>query len=60
MWVAMMEATTSGLAAAVAAGRGVPFLWTAVIMRELVGRLKVLRHAGRPLQVAAHLNATGE
>ena len=56
----MMEATTSGLAAAVAAGRGVPFLWTAVIMRELVGRLKVLRHAGRPLQVAAHLNATGE
>lgn len=41
------------LLSAYALGLGVPFVLSAVFMRELVGRLKLLRHAGRPLQVAA-------
>lgn len=44
-----------GLLAAYALGLGVPFVLSAVFMRELVGRLKVLRHAGRPLQMVAGL-----
>ena len=31
---------------------GYPFVLSAVFMQEPIGRLKVLRHAGRPLQVA--------
>lgn len=42
-----------GLLAAYALGLGVPFVLAAVFMRELVGRLKWLRHAGRPLQIVA-------
>ncbi len=42
-----------GLLAAYAAGLGVPFLLAALFMRELTGRLKALRHAGRPLQIVA-------
>lgn len=42
-----------GLLAAYALGLGVPFLLAAVFMRELVGRLKAFRHAGRPLQIVA-------
>lgn len=51
-----MQASVSGgvsLLAAYALGLGVPFVLSAVFMRELVGRLKVLRHAGRPLQMVA-------
>jgi cytochrome c-type biogenesis protein len=44
-----------GLLAAYAVGLGVPFLLAAVFFRELVGRLKTLRHAGRGLQVLAGL-----
>jgi len=43
------------LLAAYALGLGIPFVLSAVFMRELVGRLKVLRRAGRPLQVVAGL-----
>lgn len=42
-----------GLLGAYALGLGVPFVLAAVFMRELVGRLKWLRHAGRPLQIVA-------
>lgn len=51
-----MQGSVSGgmwLLSAYAVGLGVPFVLSAVFMRELVGRLKVLRHAGRPLQVTA-------
>ena len=41
------------LLAVYAAGLGVPFLLTAVFMRELAGRLKLLRGAGRALQAIA-------
>lgn len=51
--LAVIETSTLGLLAAYALGLGVPFVLSAVFMRELVGRLKVLRHAGRPLQVVA-------
>lgn len=44
-----------GLLIAYALGLGVPFLLAAVFTRELIGRMKVLRRAGRPLQVAAGL-----
>lgn len=51
-----MQGSMSGgvvLLASYALGLGVPFVLAAVFMRELVGRLKVLRHAGRPLQMVA-------
>ncbi len=44
-----------GLLSAYALGLGVPFVLSAVFMRELVGRLKTLRRAARPLQVVAGL-----
>jgi cytochrome c-type biogenesis protein len=46
-------ADSAGLLAAYAAGLGLPFLVSALFLRELVGRLKILRQAGRPLQVLA-------
>ena len=42
-----------GLLTAYALGLGLPFLLSAVFLRELLGRLKVLRRAGQPLQIAA-------
>jgi cytochrome c-type biogenesis protein len=42
-----------GLLTAYALGLGLPFLLTAVFLRELLGRLKFLRRASRPLQVGA-------
>lgn len=42
-----------GLLSAYALGLGVPFMLSAIFMREMVGRLKGLRHAGRPLQIVA-------
>lgn len=42
-----------GLLSAYAVGLGVPFVLSAIFMREMVGRLKGLRHAGRPLQIVA-------
>jgi cytochrome c-type biogenesis protein len=42
-----------GYLSAYALGLGLPFLLSAVFMRELVGRLKKLRRAGQSLQVAA-------
>jgi len=52
---AMQSSVSGGVAllSAYALGLGVPFVLSAVFMRELVGRLKVLRRAGRPLQVVA-------
>ena len=53
-----MQGTVSGsmwLLSAYALGLGVPFVLSAVFLRELAGRLKTLRHAGRPLQVVAGL-----
>lgn len=52
---AMQESVSGGvgLLSAYALGLGVPFLFSAVFLRELLGRLKRLRHAGRPLQAAA-------
>ncbi len=52
---AMQGSVSGGIAllSAYALGLGVPFVLSAVFMRELVGRLKALRHAGRPLQVVA-------
>lgn len=53
-----MQGSVSGgvtLLSAYALGLGIPFILSAIFMRELVGRLKVLRHAGRPLQVVAGL-----
>ncbi len=44
-----------GYLAAYALGLGVPFLLSAVFMRELAGRLKTLRRAGQVLQIAAGL-----
>lgn len=51
-----MQGSLSGgvsLLSAYALGLGIPFMLSAVFMRELIGRLKVLRHAGRPLQMFA-------
>lgn len=51
-----MQGSVSGgvsLLSAYALGLGVPFVLSAVFMSEMVGRLKVLRHAGRPLQILA-------
>lgn len=51
-----MQGSVSGgawLLSAYALGLGVPFVLSAVFMRELVGRFRVLRHAGRRLQLAA-------
>jgi cytochrome c-type biogenesis protein len=42
-----------GLLIAYALGLGVPFLLAAVFMRELLGRMKALRRAGRPLELVA-------
>ena len=42
-----------GLLTAYALGLGVPFLLAAIFMRELLGRIKALRRAGRPLQLVA-------
>lgn len=42
-----------GLLVAYALGLGVPFLLAAVFTRELIARMRVLRRAGRPLQIAA-------
>ncbi len=52
---AVQESTGSGigLLSAYALGLGVPFLLVAVFLREVAGRLKTLRHAGRTLQVVA-------
>lgn len=52
---AMQGSVSGGIAllSAYALGLGVPFVLSAVFMRQLVGRLKALRHAGRPLQVVA-------
>jgi cytochrome c-type biogenesis protein len=52
---AVQESATGGvgLLSAYALGLGVPFLLVAVFLREVVGKLKVLRHAGRPLQIFA-------
>ncbi|MBX3646357.1 MAG: cytochrome c biogenesis protein CcdA [Rhodocyclaceae bacterium] len=52
---AMQGSVSGGIAllSAYALGLGIPFVLSAVFMRELVGRLKVLRHAGRPLQIVA-------
>ena len=52
---AMQASVSAGvsLLAAYALGLGLPFILSAVFMRELVGRLKVLRRAGRPLQILA-------
>ncbi|GIX26892.1 cytochrome c biogenesis CcdA family protein [Pelomicrobium sp.] len=52
---AMQESISTGvrLLTAYALGLGVPFLLSALFLRELLGRLKALRHAGRPLQAAA-------
>lgn len=43
------------LLAAYSIGLGVPFLVSALFTRELLGRLKTMRHMGRPLQTAAGL-----
>ncbi|MEW5889483.1 MAG: cytochrome c biogenesis protein CcdA [Pseudomonadota bacterium] len=52
---AMQGSVSGGIAllSAYALGLGVPFVLSAVFMRQLVGRLKALRHAGRPLQIVA-------
>lgn len=42
-----------GLLTAYALGLGVPFLLAALFTRELLGRMKALRRAGRPLQLVA-------
>lgn len=42
-----------GLLTAYAVGLGVPFLLAAIFMRELLGRIRSLRRAGRWLQVVA-------
>ena len=44
-----------GYLAAYALGLGVPFLLSAVFMRELAGKLKLLRRSGQALQIAAGL-----
>ena len=41
-----------GLLTAYTLGLGLPFVLSAVFTHELIGHLKLLRHAGRPLQVA--------
>lgn len=38
---------------AYALGLGIPFILSALFLGELAGRLKGLRRAGRPLQLAA-------
>lgn len=56
--VSAMQSSVSGgvtLLSFYAAGLGVPFLLSALFMRELVGRLKALRRAGRMLQAGAGL-----
>ena len=54
---AMQDSVHGGvvLLTAYALGLGIPFVLSAVFMRELVGRLKFLRRAARPLQIAAGL-----
>ena len=42
-----------GLLIAYALGLGLPFLLSAIFLREMLGRLKFLRRAGPPLQIAA-------
>ena len=42
-----------GLLTAYALGLGLPFVLSAIFMRELIGRLKFLRRAGRPLEIGA-------
>lgn len=51
---ALQESVSAGvsLLTAYALGLGVPFLLSALFLRELLGRLKALRHAGRLLQAA--------
>jgi cytochrome c-type biogenesis protein len=44
-----------GYLSAYAMGLGVPFLLSAVFMRELAGRLKLLRRSGQALQIVAGL-----
>ncbi len=44
-----------GYLSAYALGLGVPFLLCAVFMRELAGKLKLLRRSGQALQIAAGL-----
>lgn len=41
------------LLAAYALGLGLPFVVSAIFLRQLLGRLKFLRRAGQPLQIAA-------
>lgn len=52
---AMQESASGGvtLLGAYALGLGVPFLLSALFLRELLGRLTALRHAGRLLQALA-------
>jgi cytochrome c-type biogenesis protein len=54
---AMQDSVHGGvvLLTAYALGLGIPFVLSAVFMRELVGRLKVLRQGARPLQIVAGL-----
>jgi cytochrome c-type biogenesis protein len=54
---AMQDSVHGGvvLLTAYALGLGIPFVLSAVFMREIVGRLKVLRQAARPLQIVAGL-----
>jgi cytochrome c-type biogenesis protein len=54
--VSAVQSSVSGgvtLLAVYAAGLGVPFLLSAIFMREIVGRLKLLRRAGALLQGGA-------
>jgi cytochrome c-type biogenesis protein len=54
--VSAMQSSVSGgvtLLSVYAAGLGVPFMLSAFFMRELLGRLKALRRAGRMLQAGA-------
>lgn len=54
--VSAVESSLQGsisLLTAYALGLGVPFLLAAIFLRELLGRLKFLRRAGRPLEVGA-------
>ncbi|MEO7812786.1 MAG: cytochrome c biogenesis protein CcdA [Usitatibacter sp.] len=54
--VSAMQSSVSGgivLLAVYTAGLGVPFLLSAIFMREMVDRLRPLRGAGRTLQAAA-------
>ena len=52
---AVQDSASSGakLLSAYALGLGIPFLLSAVFVRELFGRLKMLSRAGRPLQIGA-------